>query len=218
MCWQVAIPLIASAAGSVMQRKANDDLLQKQERAAAEGILRQAALNREADTRVAQATQQIAASNPDAERTAKRATYTDALRKSLGVRAGTAPVTGAVSDTYAEDVEDARGAAEGEAAQLADLTAAIEAPGYQRMKEGTTLNNAGVDLSLLKGRSAGQDYLTRLRIAMQRPNQWLQAGGQFLTGAGAAMGGNGGFGSVWDDETAMSGIPAQQRREKALRG
>lgn len=218
MCWQ-ALPLILSAAGTAAQLKSQNDLASDRAREAAQGILNQAALNREADTRVAQATQQVAASNPDAERAAKRATYTDALRKSLAQRGGATPVAGAVSDRFAEDVEDARSETEAEAANIADLTAAIEAPTYQRMNEGVAVNNAGVDLSLLKGRSAGQDYLTRLRTAMMKPNEWLQAGGQLLSGAGSALASGGGLeGNAWNDGTAMSGLTAQQRRQLALRG
>lgn len=215
MCWQAALPLILSAGGAAMQNKANQGLLQRQEHAAAEGILRQAALSREADTRVAQATQQIAASNPDAERDAKRATYTDALRKSLGTREGAVPTNGAVSGRFAQDSADAQTQTEAEAVQNASNVAAIEAPQYQRMNEGVAVNNAGVDLSMLKSRSQGQDYLTRLRVAMQKPNQWLQAGGQLLGGAGAATASSGGFdfaGSPFDDGTNMAGLTPAQRR------
>lgn len=187
-----------------MQNSAQQNALGRQEREAAQGILRQSALNREADTRVAQTTQQIAASNPDAERNAKRATYTDALRKSLGLRSGAVPVNGAVSDRYAQEASDTQDQTEADAAQLADTTAAIEAPIYQRQNEGVAVNNAGVDLSMLKGRSAGQDYLTRLRMAMQRPNGGLMAGGQLLSGAGGAFAGGGGFGG---DGADMFDVP-----------
>lgn len=216
MCWQAAIPLILSAGGAIAQKKAQDDLRDDQARVAAEGILRQAALNRDASARVAQTTQELAASNPDAERAAKRATYTDALRRSMGTRAGATPVSGAVSSRFTEDADAAANETEAEAANLADLTAAIEAPTYQRMNEGVAVNNAGVDLSLLRGRSAGQDYLTRLRMAMQKPNEWLQAGGQLMSGAGAALAGGGGMdfggGNPFDDGTASSGLTANQRR------
>lgn len=221
MCWQALIPLVASAGGAAIQHKAASDLNNDQQRAAAEGILRQAALSREADTRVAQTTQQIAASNSNTERDAKRATYTDALRKSLGSRAGAMPTSGAVSGRFAEDTDKAQADTEAEAVQNAGVTAAIEAPAYQRMNEGVALDNTAVDLSQLKSRSAGQDYLTRLRVAMQKPNQWLQAGGQLLSGAGAGLAAGGGTtwgGNIWDDGTAASGLTAAQRRGQFLKG
>lgn len=193
MCWQQALPLILSAGGAVANHKAQADNLRDQERITAEGILRQAALNREGGDRVAQTVQQIGASNPDAERAAKRATYTDALRKSVGMRSGAVPASGNVSGRFAEDSGDARTQTEAEAVQNADLTAAIEAPQYQRQNEGVALDNAGVDLSQLKSRSASQDYLTRLRLAMQKPSPWLTAGGQLLSGAGAGLAGSGGY-------------------------
>lgn len=219
MCWQVALPLLASAGGAAIQHKAITDTRHDQERIAAEGILRQAAANREAGARVADATQQIAASNPDAERAAKRATYTDALRKSLGSRASAVPSNGNVSGRFADDSSNARTQTEAEAVQNADLTAAIEAPQYQRQNEGVALDNAGVDLDMIKGRAAGQDYLTRLRIAMQRPNEALMAGGQLLSGAGNAYAAGGGFGTdIFGDDTMASGLTPAQRRAKSNGG
>jgi hypothetical protein len=222
MCWQVAIPLLASAGGAVMQNQAQNGLRRDQDRIAAEGIMRQAALNREADTRVAQTTQQIAASNPDAEIASKRANYTDALRKSLATRQSATPINGKVSGRYTGDASDAAGTVESDASKLADLTAQIEAPTDQRTREGVTMNNANVDLSLIKNRSASQDYLTRLRMAMQRPNGALMAGGQLLSGAGGAIAAGGGLGSttdgVWNDGTVTSGLDAATRRNIWMRG
>lgn len=211
MCWQ-AVPYILSAVGATAQRKAQNDLIDNQQRIAAEGILRQAAINREADQRVAQTTQQIAASNPEAEQAAKRATYLDALRKSLPTREGAVPTNGNVSSRFAADADNARTQTEAEAAQNADLTAAIEAPQYQRQKEGVMFDNANADLSLLRGRSASQDYLTRLRLAMTKPNQWLTAAGQLASGAGTAMAGNVGF-APDDNATDVFGVPADSTKK-----
>jgi hypothetical protein len=210
MCWQV-LPYALSAVGAAGQRKAQNDLVDDQRRIAAEGVLRQAAVNREADQRVAQTTQQIAASNPAAEQAAKRATYLDALRKSLPAREGAVPASGAVSSRFAQDADTARAQTEAEAVQNADLTAAIEAPQYQRQKEGVALNNATVDLNALRSRSASQDFLTRLRLAMTKPNQWLTAAGQLASGAGAAMAGNVGL----EDPNAVDafGVPTDSAKK-----
>lgn len=216
MCWQVALPLLMSAAGTAVQKGQERKVRNDQDRIAAEGILRQAQMNREAGDRVAKTTQELAASNPDAEISAKRASYTDALRKSAATRAGATPVAGNVSSRYSADAADASGAVETDANKLADLTAAIEAPQYQRQREGVALNNTGVDLSLIQNRSAGADYLTRLRMAMQRPNANLMAVGGLLSGAGSSIAAGGGLdstaGGVWNDGTVMSGLDANTRR------
>lgn len=209
MCWQ-ALPMILTAAGTAAQYSSNNQLAQQREQEAAQGIIRQAQLSREADQRVSQATQEVASSNADAEQAAKRATYMDALRKSLDTRAGAVPTTGNVSSRFAEDANSAKVQTEAEAAQNADLTAAIEAPMYQRMNEGVAMNNANVDLSLLKGRSAGQDYLTRLRTMLAKGNGWLGAAGGLAAGAGGAMAGNVGF----DDGTIDAfGVPAGSAKQ-----
>lgn len=217
MCWQVALPLIMSAAGTAVQKGQERKVRNDQDRIAAEGILRQAQLNREADARVAQTTQKIASSNADTEVSSNRAKYADALRKNMMTRQSAVPTAGNVSSRYSEDAADASGAIESDAAKLSDLTAAIEAPAAQRTREGVEMNNANVDLSLLKSRAASQDYLTRLRMAMQRPNDALMAGGQLLSGAGGAIAAGGGLdstsGGVWNDGSTMSGLDANTRRQ-----
>lgn len=196
MCWQMAIPLILGAAGSYVQRDANNDALKAQERIAAEGILRQAAANREADAAVAQNVKTLAASNPEEDAAKRRAAYTDALRRSASSRAGALPTTGNVSSRFAGDVENAATQTEAEAAGLAGLTADIDAPMLQREREAHTANDTLANLSMIRGRAQGQDYLTRLRMAMQKPNAGQVAAGQLLSGFGGAVAGNGGFGYV----------------------
>jgi hypothetical protein len=194
MCWQVALPLLMSAAGTAVQYGAQNDAKRQQERELAAGILKQGRMNREADTQVQQATQQIAASNPDAERAQKRNTYIDALRRAQPGRAAVQGNVGNVSERFTADSSAAANDAETEAAGLADLTAEIEAPAYQRMREGNALADTADKLSLIRGRSSGQDYLTRLRTAMIRPNAGQVAAGQVISGFGQGMGENGGYG------------------------
>lgn len=203
MCWQVALPLITSAAGAAVQNQSAQDTQRRQDQAAAEGVMRQAALNRTADTKVAQSVQQLAASNDTQDVAKRRAAYTDALRKAAPVRAGTMPVNGNVSSRFADDAATATADTEANAQAQADLTARIEAPTYQRAREGVALDNTNTELSLLKGQSSGQDYLTRLRLAMTKPNPWLNAGGQVLSGLGNGMATNGGWdsGGLFGDGT-----------------
>lgn len=198
MCWQIA-PLLLTAAGTAAQYKSQHDLARDKEREAAEGILRQSQLNREADTKVAQATQKIASSNADEATAERRAAYMDALRKSLGTRAGAVPVNGAVSKAFQADSDAARADTEAEAAQEAGLQAAIDAPRQQRLNEGVQMNNLGVDLGLLQGQSGSADYLMKLRLALKKANPWLEAGGAIAKGAGSALAGNAGGGSVYGD-------------------
>lgn len=222
MCWQVA-PLIASAIGAKVQHDAQNDQQQRQDRAAAEGILRQNALSRQADTKVAQNVQSLATSNPEGDIAKRRAAYTDALRRAAPARAGAMPTSGNVSSRFAGEIADDQNANDDIGAQLADTTARIDAPGYQRLREGVAADNTVVDLNLLRGRSQGQDYLTRLKIAMQRQNPWAQAGGQVLSGLGSGLATNGGWDAdapsgVWDDGSRVSGLTAAQRRAKQAGG
>lgn len=219
MCWQIALPLLTTAAGAGMQAKAAHDLSSDQQRIAAEGILRQSQLNRDASTRVAQTTQQIASSDASAETAAKRETYLDALRKTLPARQGANPVNGAVSSRFAQDTADAQGESEAEAVQNAGLAAEIDAPALQRQREGVAVDNTGVDLNTLRSKAQGQDYLNKLRLALAKPNQGLMIGGQLLSGAGGAMAAGGGYGAdAGQDAFGMPTVAAAAKKYGKFRG
>jgi hypothetical protein len=220
MCWQA---LALAAIGSGIQYAANDAAKKNRDRELAANILKQSQANREAGLEVQQATQQIAQSNPDAERAAKRQTYIDALRRSASTRAGAMPDAGGASSRFRSDLAAAQDDADAEANNLADLTAEIEAPAYQRFKDGVGASNLATKLSLISGRSAGADYLSRLRTAMVRPNAGAVAAGQVIGGFGSGLASNGGWGdggeeNIWMDGTTSTGLTADQRRRKYYGG
>lgn len=218
MCWQVLVPLAASAAGAAANRKAETDATERSDKIATDAILRQAANNREADTKVSQAVQKIAASNPQAAVNDRRTQYLDALRRAQPETDSAMPATPGASARFAEDVNAAGMSATARGADEADTLANLEAPGIQRQNEANVTAQAGSDLGLIAGRSRSDDYLTRLRLARVRPNASLKAFGSLLSGAGGAAASNGGTAptTVWDDGTAASGLTAQQRRNKWL--
>lgn len=223
MCWQVAIPLLASAAGSVVQHKAASDELAQRDRITAQNIMTQAAANREAGTRVSQTTSKIAASNPDDAIKERRAAYVDALRRAQPQATSTLPGMPGASQRFAEDVGTARNENATYGADQADTLARVEAPNVQRAGEAVDLNDTGTDLEMIANRAKGQNFLNQLRLAQVRPDAALTAGGQLLSGYGSAAAANGGTGfsgkgDVWTDSTPSSGLTAQQRRLKYLGG
>jgi hypothetical protein len=171
--------LVASLAGAGASTYSQAEALRKQDQAAAEGIRQQGEINRQASQRVNQEIQKISSSNPDAEREAARRDFTAALQRSTqqpGAVAYGSP--GAVSSRFAEDVGTASAGTAAEGANLADLTSRIDAPMYQRVREGQSAASALSDLGLLGGQSAGQDFLTQLKLRGIAPNPWISGLGQ----------------------------------------
>jgi hypothetical protein len=223
MCWQAAIPLLMSAAGTAVSMDSQRQAQRRRDQELAAGILKSTQANREAGAEIQQETQKIAQSNPDAERAAKRATYIDALHRTSGSRDAAMPGAGAASSRFSEDLGAAQASAAAEGNELADLTAEIEAPQYQRVKEGTGASNLATKLSLISGRAGGQDYLARLHAAMVKPNEGQMAAGQIMSGFGQGLAANGGWGeggsdNVWMDGTTNTGLTADQRRRKHFGG
>jgi hypothetical protein len=218
MCWQAALPLLLSAGGTALQYSAQNDARRRQDRETAAGIMRQAEMSRQASQKVSENVQELSQSNPEGDIQSQRAAYVEALRRSQPTRDSATPAAGNVSDRFSDSVGVARTEGEAEARDTADTMARVEAPTYQRLRENQGAADVASQLGLIQGRSAGQDYLTRLRVALTQPNQGQMAAGSVLSGFGNAAAANGGFSgfgaSPWDDGTAASGLTAVQRRQR----
>ncbi len=183
--------LLASAAGTGASVASQQSAMRKQDRTAAQGIINQAAIQRQAGERVNQQIQELGASNPDAERASATQDFVASLQRAQLTQGGEGLETpgGAVSDRFSAGAEDARTAAGAENVRLAGQLARIDAPTYQRVKEGQRMAAAGSDLGLLSGTSAAQDYLMKLKLAGIAPNPWVDAAGQGLSAWGQAYAG-----------------------------
>lgn len=182
----VWIPAAIAAAGAGATAVGQHQATARADRAAAAGVRSQDMLNRRASQRVNQETQKLAKSDSSGERATANADFLNALRKARGADAPGAPMGGA-SDRFSQLDAGSRAAGDVESANTAGLLADIDAPTYQRQREGTSVGNAAVDLSLLGDRSRSADFLTQLRTERAgRVNPWLQAGGQFLSAYGQA--------------------------------
>lgn len=209
------IPLLIAGAGTAVSVGAQQSAARKQDREAAAGILRQAQLNREAGAKVSKTLDQLEQSNPQEDIAKRQASYMDALRRAQPSTNKALPDAVGGSDRFAEDVSAARGANAAEAGTTAGLMARIDAPTIQRTREGQLANDTLSQLSLLDDRSRQADYLTRLRVSMQKPNPWAIGAGQALNGYGSTLATENSFGdnsSIWNDDTLASGLTAAQRR------
>lgn len=186
MCTGAEIGALAlTAAGTGYQAYTQDQAAKNQDRAAAQGIMRQAQLQKEAGAKVAQNVQQLQASNPeDIKKTTERDLLAAIQKNSAGTNA-VSPIAGA-SQRYAEDVSGVQKNTMDFSKQLAKTQAAISAPGMQRLNEGASQSRLASQLALLGDQSQGQDALTRTQIAGIAPNPWAMALGSAAQAGGSA--------------------------------
>jgi hypothetical protein len=181
----------ASAAGSGAQLINQQNALKRQDRETARGITARAGLQREAGARVQQQINDVAASNPDADRKTQNDAFIAALRNAK-VNNGAMDIGGpaGASDRFAADVGQARTAATGEGQALSGQLAAIDAPGLQRQREARGFTDAAIDLNQIGDRAKGLDFLTQLRTANAgRTNPLVDAAGSGLSAFGQTYAG-----------------------------
>lgn len=171
---------IAAIVGSGAQLANQQYAQRKQDKAIVDTIRASTKRNRQAGERVGEAVDEVKKSGPDAEREASQAGFMDALRRAELDKGF--ETQGNVSDRFASDVNAARRGAGASNRNAAALQARIDAPMLQRQREATQLSNAAVDLDLLRGQTASDNFLANLRASMIQPNAGIDAAGQFIGG------------------------------------
>lgn len=182
------VPALISAAGAGVGAVNQAQTLRQQDRDVARGIRSQMALSQQANQRVAKQIQDTAKSSPDEEAAKADSDFVAALKRAK-VSNGGADLSGPGGSRFQDDLGLARTAAQNEGSALSKQLAAIDAPKFQRMREGVNTNNAAIDLSMLDDRSKALDFLTRMKVASRRANPWVDALGQGLTAFGLAKAG-----------------------------
>ncbi len=199
MCIQ-ALPLLLTAAGTAVQQVGANQADSDRRRALEANIRKQAEVNNRAGERVSREIQNVAEAHPEEARLEAQDDFMAALRKAKVADGGDdfgAPA--GASDRFAADVGQARAAAGAEGRALSGNLADIDAPQFSRIKERRGLTDTAIDLSLLGGESAGQDFLSQLRLA--------HASGRG-SGLEALGGGVAAFGNAYG-QRAMPGKPVK---------
>lgn len=188
----VWVPLVMTAVAGASTAYNADRTAKKQDDAAAAGIMKQGAHQREADARVDSELQSLQGSTAEGERKAANDQYMTQLQRTRAQAEGATPGVAGASDRYGADVVNANAAAEASGAKVADLMARIAAPGMQRQREGQQFGRLGSDIGQIGRASAGDDFLTQLRVRGIRQNPWVNAGASALGGAASGMASSGG--------------------------
>lgn len=190
-----AIPYVIMAAAAGAQHYNTERTARRQDQQAAEGIRQQGRLQRDADARVGQEVESLAASNAADERRQRLEDYMTSLRRNQSTMGeGLAPMIG--SDAFRED--SARGLADAtsQTERTAGLMSRMDAPMMQRQGEAFGYGNLATDIGLIGRRSAGDAFINDLRLRGIRRNPWIDFGSQVAMNSAGAMGGGGG-GSEW---------------------
>lgn len=179
------IGMALSAAGAGAQAYTQKKTAEGQDRAAAMGIKRQQAKQREIDSRVDDSIGALERSSPEDERAASLDQYMQQLRSARGNMNGAdVPVTGG---RYGEDVTASKAAIGNYGDKVANLLATIRAASDQRTNEGYEIGRMGSDVAGTARNAAGEAFLNQLRMNGIRPNPWVNAAGEVAKGVGSGM-------------------------------
>lgn len=212
--------LAATIAGQLTSAYAQNQVLKKQNDAAAAGIIAQGNLQKNAESQVAGTTKTIANETPQATSAAQLASFQKALsQETPNSNAADPSVPGASKAFKAE-----QGVATGDASKyvnaIAGSAATTEGTQLERVQEGQQLGNQASSLGLLAGQSQEQSYLTKLQIQSQQANPWLTALSTGLKAYGAvgSFTGGGGGASMSPLADAQGLAAAQPGLESAVQG
>jgi len=180
-----AVPLIISAISAGAQAYETNRVAKNQDEEAAQGIRLQANNQQQADTDVGASVDQLGKSNADSARTTATNDFLGQLRRNRGQAVSGAAPNG--SARYKADMAGAESDVNDFGARAADTLARVNAPGIQREAEDTGFNRLATSLAATGRASAGDQFLTQLRMRSIRQNPWVGAGSQFGQGAANGM-------------------------------
>lgn len=187
MCEPTTVGLIISAVSGAASAKQSHDVESRRDKEAARGIRLQSENEQQANARINEQIAEIEADTGAQERASALADFQGALRTSRGATEGSLePVSGA-SERFAERVGAGKTALAAEGGEKAQRLSIIDGILRQRLNESAAFGRTASDINAIRGNVAGDDFLTRLRVASQRPNAGASAFLDILGGVGAGL-------------------------------
>ena len=201
------VPLAISALGAGASAYNQHQTVKRQEEVAQNASMKQQRKQQEADARLNSELDNLSTSGPDAERKASLDGFLQQLRANAGEAGGTSNVIGG-SDRFKGDSATSGAAIKNYGTARADNLSRINAPGFQRRREGYGINRAESDVQGIGRDANAEAFLSQLRMNSIRPDPWLGAVGQVAQGVGSGMAA-GGYGSRMD---GLGDIPITAQR------
>lgn len=182
------VPLVlsaVSAAGTAYNTKRTAD---RQDSEAAAGIKKQAETQRQANALLGKTIQDTLQSTSAPEKATAQQQYIDQVMNSMG-QANAGLTQQGLSEDFSQRAGGAQVANADYGATTADLLARMDAPVLQRQREGNAFADTGMDLSVLQGNVAGDQFLTDMRMKGIRRNPYIDIMAGLMSGAAAGYGG-----------------------------
>ncbi len=197
-----AIPWILSAISAGATLYDNQQTARRQDDELSQMLTKQSLRQGEADQAVADALRERSESTAAQDRQQASSQYLDQVRAAQSNATRGLGQVGAVSNAYQQSANDAAMGVGDYAAKTANLMARIDAPAMQRQREDVASADLSTALGLIRRKSLGDDYLSRMRLARIKPNAAISALGSVAgSAAGAYSGGGAGASSA-----AMGGL------------
>jgi len=187
MCDPISLALLATSIGAKTIN--TRQTFRRKDREIARGIREKGKIGRESAARTEGEIQNLAKSDPEAERAESLASFVDALREG---KEETIPGVEGANQRFAEDVAAARSGVAGDASTRAGLLSRIDAPVEQRRGEAVKRGRLASDTRMFADRGASAEFLAQLRASEQRNNPFVDAIASIAGGvasAGVAGGG-----------------------------
>jgi hypothetical protein len=179
--------LVATLAGQVVGAVAQNQQLNKQNDAAAAGIIEQGNLQKQGEGDVTALNKTVAAETPQQKTQQQLASYQKALQAAAPVQSKDVPEVAGASSAYDKEAGSARASASQYVNAMAQSAATTQGTQLERVQEGQQIGSTASNLGLLSQQSDEQSYLTKLRINSAQANPWLMATSAALKGAGSIM-------------------------------
>lgn len=187
MCDPATAALIITAVSSSASAVNKFNTLKKKDRQAAEGIRRQGVFATDANRSVNEQIEDIAGSTGESERATSLEGFLNAIRAAQGSTEGALDPVLAANPRFAERVTGGKESIAASGAEQAGRLSRIDAPRFQRQAESSRITRTAGDINELGRQSTVEDFLTKLRVAAERPNALVEALASIGKGVGAGL-------------------------------
>ncbi len=177
------ITALSTAGGAVNENQA----FRQQDAKAAEGIRRQGLIQSGASKSVNEQIEDIRTSTGENERAESLEGFLNALREAQGSTEGALDPVLAANPRFAERVSGGKERIATAGTEQAGRLSRIDAPLIQRQAEGNRITRTVGDVNEFARQSSVEDFLTRLRVAAERPNEFVSVLTDVGKGVGSAL-------------------------------
>jgi ATPase subunit of ABC transporter with duplicated ATPase domains len=186
---EILVPLAIAAASAGVQYYNTRQTAKKQDNTLAAQLRADADKQKQADAQTQQLIAKTRSSTDADEKAGSLAKFTQAIQANQANATRPLQTQGAVSDAYKKAGSDAALGIASKAGGLADLVSSIDAPTQQRQNDVRDLDDFKTNIGMIRRDSAGDDFLSQMRLRGIKRNPWLDAASQVGTSYASNYGG-----------------------------